>query len=136
MKFLIDSALSPLIAEELEKHGHDATHVREYGMQWEDDAEVFEFAAREGRVLVTAESNFLHLLVGVEDHGPSVVLLSRTISCDPLDQVGLMLQRIGQIEKALNQGSLVVVEDFRIRAWYLPLAERGKPRHTVPCATA
>ncbi len=55
MSFLIDNALSPRVAEELTSVGHDAVHVREYGLGAVTDAEVFERAREEGRTLVSAE---------------------------------------------------------------------------------
>ena len=55
MRFLIDNALSPLVAEELRQAGHDATHVREQGLESANDREVFDAASHENRILVSAD---------------------------------------------------------------------------------
>ena len=47
MRFLIDNALSPLVAEGLRAAGHDAEHVRDFGMAAASDELIFEKAAAE-----------------------------------------------------------------------------------------
>ena len=42
------------MAEALVGHGHDAVHVRDYELQAADDATIFERAAQEDRIIVTA----------------------------------------------------------------------------------
>jgi len=44
MKFLVDSALSPLLAARLSEAGHDAVHVRAYDMQTATDSEILKRA--------------------------------------------------------------------------------------------
>lgn len=65
MRFLIDQALSPAVAERLTEAGHDATHVRDYGMQAATDDEIFDCAREERRVQLTPSSTALRLRVGL-----------------------------------------------------------------------
>jgi predicted nuclease of predicted toxin-antitoxin system len=58
MKFLIDNALSPALAALLQQAGHDAIHVRSIGLQYADDDVIFDRAAVEGRIVVSADADF------------------------------------------------------------------------------
>jgi predicted nuclease of predicted toxin-antitoxin system len=58
VRFLIDNALPPRLAELLKQAGQDATHVRAYGMQASSDPEILERARTEARVIVSADTDF------------------------------------------------------------------------------
>jgi predicted nuclease of predicted toxin-antitoxin system len=41
VRFLVDNALSPILADDLRRIGHDATHVRNYALQEAEDEKIF-----------------------------------------------------------------------------------------------
>jgi predicted nuclease of predicted toxin-antitoxin system len=46
MRFLVDNALSPLVAEGLRQAGHDALHIRDYGLQRAHNMKKFSYLLR------------------------------------------------------------------------------------------
>ena len=126
MNFLIDSSLSPSLAEKLREAGHDSVHVRRYGIHKADDDVIFARAMQEERVLISADTDFAALLTRRQAPKPSVILLKRPSPRRPEEQAALILANCSAIAGLLDQGSIVVFEEGRLRTRMLPIMRVGK----------
>ncbi|MBK9061587.1 MAG: DUF5615 family PIN-like protein [Acidobacteria bacterium] len=124
MRFLVDNALSPVVSELLSAAGHDAIHVRDRKLAAAPDSEIFEVAAAEHRVIVSADTDFGTLLAVQNASAPSVILFRRASQRRPESQAALLLNNLVAVADALKQGAIVVIEEDRIRIRMLPTGAR------------
>ena len=120
MKLLIDESLQHELARILTKAGHDAVHVTDLDLNGAPDDDVLAVAADTGRIVVTADTDFVTLLALSNAAGPSVILLRPTgtprtpASADRPHVLELVAEH-------LIHGSVITVERSRLRIRQLPI---------------
>jgi predicted nuclease of predicted toxin-antitoxin system len=106
MKFVVDAQLPRRLARELAAAGHEVTHTLDFSLgNRTPDGEIAALAIREGRVVVTKDSDFVtsFLLRGVP---PKLLLISTgNISNDALSR--LIAANLTAMENALAQHDFV-----------------------------
>ncbi len=121
MRFLIDNALSPVLADKLRAAGHDSIHVRQYALQAATDEAIFERAADENRVLISADTDFGRILAFRNVDKPSVIIFRWPMLRKPEDQFMVLLKNLPNVLEDLESGALVIIEESRVRVRSLPI---------------
>lgn len=123
MRLLLDNNLSPQLVGLLAPGGHEVEHVRDHGLHAAGDEDVLARAARQGQVLVSADTDFGQLLHRSGAAQPSVVIIRATHSRRPSAQGQLLVDNLPAVEADLASGALVVIEDTRVRVRELPFRD-------------
>jgi predicted nuclease of predicted toxin-antitoxin system len=121
LRFLVDNAISPAVAERLAQAGPDAVHVRDHEMQAASDDAIFDRAHADSRVIVSADTDFATLLAARNASSPPLVQFRHGSQHRPSDQIALLTANLPRFEQQLEAGSIVVIEPERIRVRSLPL---------------
>jgi predicted nuclease of predicted toxin-antitoxin system len=122
VKLLLDANLSPEVGRRLKEAGHDAIHVADIGLLTAADPEILQSAAKEERILLTADSDFGALLALGSLASPSVLLLRSADHLRPSEQAELIAANLPQIAKDLEKGAIVSLTRDRLRVRALPVA--------------
>lgn len=122
MKLLLDANLSPEVGRRLKQAGHDAIHVADIGLLTAADPEILQSAAKEERILLTADSDFGALLALGSLASPSVLLLRSADHLRPNEQAELIAANLPQIAEDLEKGAIVSLTRDRLRVRELPIA--------------
>lgn len=121
MKFLVDKNTSFRLCRLLDDAGHEAKHVDDVGLGAALDDEILEFAAVDGSVIISSDTDFGTLLAFRRARTPSVIL-TREISTMAVPLLArLLLANLPSIAEALVEGAVVAIGPGGVRVRRLPL---------------
>ena len=102
--------------------GHDAVHVRDYGLQAARDDLLLTRAREEDRVVVSADTDFGALLAMQEASRPSFILFRDTDQLRAEDYLGVLLPSLPLLETELGKGCVAVFRSGHLRVRRLPIS--------------
>jgi len=120
MRFLVDMPLSPVLAEWLQREGHEAVHAAHIGLGQAPDKEIIAQARKDSRIIVTADLDYARLLALAGSSGPGIILL-RGGNYSDKEMLGLMKRALMTISSDRLLDSIVVVDKKSVRRRRLPI---------------
>jgi predicted nuclease of predicted toxin-antitoxin system len=109
------------LARILREAGHDAVHVRDYGLHAAEDPAILERAGSEDRILISADSDFGMLLATSHRTKPSFVLFREPELIRAADIASAIFLNLPAIENELLAGCVATFRHGRVRVRSLPL---------------
>lgn len=95
--------------------------MRDLGFAAAEDVTIFEHAAHDQRVIISADTDFGTILAMQNAASPSVILFRGATPRNPTGQVNLLIANLAEIAPSIERGAVVVLEPQRIRVRSLPI---------------
>jgi predicted nuclease of predicted toxin-antitoxin system len=122
VRLLIDANLSPKVAAALNENGIESLHVADVGLLTADDPAILDYAAANGFVIVSADTDFGELLATSRAAvRPSAVLLRSADRLTPGQQAAMLAANLPPVADELQAGALVTIARGRVRIRSLPI---------------
>jgi len=113
VKILADENISPRILSFLRAKGIDASDVKEKGWQGSDDRYILEMAYGDERFVLTHDSDFGTL--AINEGAPCYGIIYIRLKNLKVENVCSVLEKLLKLEMEIAKGSIIVVEDARVR---------------------
>lgn len=120
MRFLCDMGIGWRVVEWLRQQGHDATHLRDEGLQRLPNGDIFIKAHRDGRAIITCDLDFGEIVAASGGELSSVIVL-RLRNMRPDHVIERLAAVLRESEAAILAGAIIAVEEHRYRVRSLPL---------------
>lgn len=113
LKFLTDENISPRIVSFLRKKEIDVVDVKEKGWHGNEDKYLMEIANKGKRFILTHDTDFGTLAIneGVPCYG---IIYMRLRNLNVSNVINI-LEKLLMVDKDIPEGSVIVVEDTRLR---------------------
>ena len=113
VKILADENVSPRILSFLRAKGIDAADVKEKGWQGSNDRYVLDMAYADERFVLTHDSDFGTL--AINEGAPCYGIIYIRLKNLKVENVCGVLERLLKVDIEIAKGSIIVVEDARVR---------------------
>jgi predicted nuclease of predicted toxin-antitoxin system len=125
MKFLLDENLPPSLATKLKSIGYETRHVQEIEYNNTSDIKITDFAESSGEIILTHDTDFGTILALSGREKPSVILFRWQV-ITVQNMFDFLEKYLPELEGELSKGSLILVDENKIRIRSLPLQKKIK----------
>ena len=120
MKFLFDENMPPSFCSILQDLGYEAIHVYDVNLNQTPDNEIVIFAQKHNYIIITNDLDFSRLIAVGNLAMPSIITfrmpqLNKTIFSE------ITTLNLADLIDALNEGSMITIDDKKIRIQTLPV---------------